>query len=399
MKLTDAKIRNAKPSERPLKLTDGHGLYVLVSLIGSKLWRYRFRVAGKETTAALGDYPAVGLQEARERHHEMRKLVQQGINPAQQRRALKLRRAAEQGSTFEGAALEWLSKKRGKWSLSYAAQIERHLRRDVFPKIGGLPIRDVTPAHMLAILRHVEAHAPVNAKMIRQWCSAIFRYAIASMRATSDPAASLKGALIVAKPVHYRALSRADLPAFIKAVDSYQADRVSAIHLKLLLLCFPRPTELRAATWSEFDLAAAEWRIPAERMKGKEIHLVPLSRQVVALLKELHALTGDRDHLFPNPREPRTHMGDGIPRKVLRRMGYLQACTLHGFRSTASTILNETGFRADVIEAQLAHRERNKSRASYNHAEYLAERRTMMQAWADFVSGDRSNVVPLRQAI
>jgi integrase len=396
MKLTDAKIRNTKPSERPLKLTDGHGLYIEVRPNGSRLWRYRFRIAGKETTISLGDYPTVSLQEARERHREARKLVQQGINPSQERRAQKLIQEVERGCTFESVVVEFLNKKRTKWSPSYAAQVERHLRRSVLPRIGRCPVRDITPIQLLEILRPIEANAPTTAKMIRQWCSTIFRYAIASMRAKTDPAASLKGALIVPKPVHYRFLSRADLPVFIDTLDNYQADRVSIIYIKLLLLCFTRPTELRAATWSEFDLVAAEWRIPPERVKTGELHVVPLSRQAIKLLRELHELSGSRSHLFPNSREPRTYMGDGIPRKALRHMGYQQSCTPHGFRSTASTILNEMGYRADVIEAQLAHRERNRTRASYNHAEYLLERREMMQAWADLLDTLKGgNVVPI----
>jgi integrase len=396
MRLTDAKIRNTKQSERPLKLTDGHGLYLAVRPTGSKLWRYRFRIHGKETTISLGEYPLVGLQEARECHREARKQVQQGVNPAQQRRAQKLIHAAEQGCTFESVALEYFHKKQDKWVPSYAAQFERHLRRSVFPKIGAFPIRDVTPGHILEILRSLETNAPTVAKMIRQWCSAVFRYAIARMLATNDPTSSLKGALVTPKPVHYRSLSRADLPAFMNALDSYQHDRVTQIYLRLLLLCFTRPTELRAAEWVEFNLTAAEWRIPAVRIKSKQTHLVPLSRQAVMLLRELQTITGARLHLFPNSREPRTFMGDSIPRKALRRMGYQQACTLHGFRSTASTILNEAGWRSDVIEAQLAHRESNRTRASYNHAVYLTERRQMMQAWADLLDSLLgNNVIPM----
>ena len=425
MSLTDAKIRNAKPASKPYKLTDGNGLYVEIRPTRTKLWRFRYRIAGKENVFALGEYcqaPAgesdkgmatrkasgrFTLAEARQERDRCRGLVKQGIHPSHHRQAARLAQLTENANTFEAVAREWIGKKAPKWAPAYLRQVERFMTADVFPYIGNLPIRNVTAAHLLEIVRRVEGRgAETVALMARQWCSAIFRYGVATLRADTDPAAALKGAIHRPKTEHHKPLTRCQLTDFMKALDKSGGYLTTVIALRLLLLTFVRTVELRAAQWSEFDFEQAEWRIPEERMKMREPHLVPLSRQAVELLQELHSLTGGRDYLFPNYRNPKTCMSATTLNRALERMGFNGEGTIdfsaHGFRATASTILNELGYRPDVIERQLAHAERNKVRASYNQAEYLEERRVMMQQWADLtdeMASIKGNVTPINQAI
>lgn len=386
--LTDTKIRNTKPGDKPVKLTDGGGLYVEVRPTGAKLWRYRYRIAGKENVFAVGEYPAVGLSDARAIRAAARELVKQGIHPAHNRRATVAAQVAENADTFMAVALEWIEQRKTHWTPYYLRQVERGLKADVYPYVGSLPIRTVTAAHLLEIIKRVEKRgAETVALLIRQWVSAIFRYAVVTLRAENDPAAALKGATHRPKVEHHKPLSREQIPAFVKALDAYGGYRSTVIALRLMLLTFVRTVELRASHWSEFDLERAEWRIPAERMKMREPHLVPLSTQAVALLRELHTYTGGRSFLFPNYRNPKTCMTPTTLNRALERMGFngkdSVGFSAHGFRATASTMLNELGYRPDVIERQLAHAERDKVRASYNQGEYLVERRAMMQQWAD----------------
>jgi len=397
MPLTDAQIRNAKAGEKPIKLTDGGGLYLEVRPTGAKLWRYRYRIAGKENVFAVGEYfkdrkrvGHVSLENARMERDSARALVKQGIHPAHHRQAERLVTHAANANTFESVAREWIAKKKPGWTSYYLRQVERTLGADVFPYIGKLPIGSVKAAHLLELLRRVEGRgAETVALLVRQWTSAIFRYAVSTLRADGDPAAALKGAIHRPKVEHRKPLSRDQISDFLKALDSYGGYRTTVIALRLMLLTFVRTAELRGASWAEVDLLRAEWRIPAGRMKMREAHLVPLSEQVLALLQELHTHTGGRQWLFPNYRNPKTHMSATTLNRALERMGFTGkdgiGFSAHGFRATASTILNEQGFRSDVIERQLAHAERNKTRASYNQAEYLDERRRMLQHWADFV--------------
>jgi integrase len=411
MPLTDTKIRNARPSERPIKLTDGGGLYLEVRPTGAKLWRYRYRIAGKENVFAVGEYfndrrtGHVSLDDARGERDKARALVKQGIHPAHQRQADRLATHAENANTFEAVAKEWIGKKRASWTPYYLRQVERFLEADVFPYVGKLPIRNVTAAHLLEIIRRVEGRgAETVALLVRQWASAIFRYAVSTLRADSDPAAALKGAIHRPRIEHHKPLSREQIAEFAKALDAYGGYRTTVIALRLMLLTFVRTVELRAARWEEIDLERAEWRIPAERMKMREPHIVPLSRQGLGLLRELHTYTGGRGMLFPNYRNPRTCMTATTLNRALERMGFNGKDSIgfsaHGFRATASTLLNELGFRPDVIERQLAHAERNKVRATYNQAEYLEDRRAMMQQWADLMdqmAKSESKVTPIKQ--
>lgn len=412
MPLTNAKIRNTKPGEKPLKLTDGGGLYVEFRPTGAKLWRYRYRIAGKENVFAVGEYfndkrgTHVSLDDARRERDQARALVKQGIHPAHNRHAARLATNAGNANTFEAVAREWIAKKTPAWTAYYLRQVQRFLDVDVFPFIGTLPIRNVSAAHLLEIVRRVEGRgAETVALQIRQWASAIFRYAVATLRADSDPATALKGAIHRPKPQHHKPLSRDQIADLSKALDSYSGYRTTVIALRLMLLTFVRSVELRAARWEEFDLERAEWRIPAERMKMREPHLVPLSEQAVELLRELQTHTGARPFLFPNYRTPKICMTITTLNRKLERLGFNGKDSIgfspHGFRATASTILNEMGYRADVIERQLAHAARNKVRASYNQGEYLEERRAMMQQWADLtdeMAKRESKVTPIKRA-
>lgn len=392
MSLTDAKIRNTKPGPRPIKLVDGGGLYLEVRPTGAKLWRFRYRIAGKENVFAIGDYPTIALAEVRAEHGKARALVKQGIHPSHNRQAERLSNHAANANTFEAVAKEWISKKSLGWTPYYLRQVERFLEADVFPYVGRLPIRSVTAAHLLDVIRRIEERgAATVALLVRQWSSAIFRYAVATLRADGDPAAALKGAIHRTKVEHHKPLSRSQIVDFTKALDKYGGYRTTVIALRLMLLTFVRTVELRKAEWSEFDLENAEWRIPAERMKMREPHIVPLSKQAVGLLAELRTYTGGRVALFPNYRMPNECMTATTLNRALERMGLNGKGSIgfsaHGFRATASTILNEMGYRSDVIERQLAHAERDKVRASYNHAEYMEERKAMMQEWANFIDG------------
>lgn len=412
MPLTDAKIRNTKPGEKPIKLTDGGGLYLEVRPTGAKLWRYRYRIAGKENVFAVGEYfndkrgGHISLDDARSERDKARALVKQGIHPAHHRQAERLATHAENANTFEAVAREWIAKKKPGWTAYYLRQVERFLEADVFPYVGNLPIRNVTAAHLLEIVRRIEGRgAETVALLVRQWASAIFRYAVATLRADADPAAALKGAIHRPKIEHRKPLSRDQIAGFVNALEGYAGYRTTVIALRLMLLTFVRTVELRGAYWAEIDLDRAEWRIPAERMKMREPHIVPLSRQAVELLRELHTFTGGRGMLFPNYRNPKTCMTATTLNRALERMGFNGKDSIgfsaHGFRATASTILNEFGFRPDVIERQLAHAERNKVRASYNQAEYLEERRAMMQQWADLtdeMAKSDNKVKPIKRA-
>jgi integrase len=407
MALTVAKIRNTKTSDKPIKLTDGAGLYLEVRQTGAKLWRYRYRIAGKENLFAVGDYPALGLAEARAKRAEARELVKQGIHPAHNRQAARLAIHAANANTFEAVAREWMTTKSTAWTPYYTRQVHRFLEADVFPYVGVLPIRSVTAAHLLEIVRRVERRgAATVAMMVRQWTSAVFRYAVSTLRADTDPAAALKGAIHRPKTKHAKPLSQDQIANLVEALETYRGHRTTVIALRLMLLTFVRTKELRTAPWTEIAFDRAEWRIAAERMKMRERHMIPLSRQALGLLRELQTLTGGGTFLFPNHRNPKTCMTTTTLNRALERMGFNGKDSIgfsaHGFRSTASTILNEIGFRPEVIERQLAHAERNKVRASYNQAEYLGERRDMMQQWADLtdeMARRYSNVTLIKSAV
>jgi integrase len=385
-RLSDSHARNARPKDKAYKLVDGNGLFLLVKPNGKRSWRYRYRIGGIENMFAVGDYPQLGLKQARAARDDARLLVEQGTHPSEQRKADRLIVVSSAASTFKAISQEWISENKERWSAYYLRQVETILANEVYPHIGRLPMRKVHASHLLGILKRVAGRdAPTVAILIRQWCSAIFRYAVANLKADSDPSAALKGAISRPRVKHKRPLEASELRQLSERLEQTRSSASIGIAIRLLLLTFVRPGELRCAAWSEFDLGAKEWRIPAERMKMREAHIVPLSTQAVALLNELQKHGVMREQLFPNVRDPKRCMSPTTLNRSLERMGYSGKFSAHGFRATASTLLNEMGYRPDVIERQLAHGERNQVRASYNRAAYMAERRTMMQAWADFI--------------
>jgi integrase len=385
MPLTDIRVRNTKPTDKAYKLADGGGLYIEIKCNGSKLWRLRYRLAGKENVFAIGKYPVVGLAEARVARDAAKKLIRDGIHPSHHRKLERVRQVHEHANTFEAVAREWIAHNAGHWTAKTLQQRQHILERDVFPEVGSLPARQVSPAHVLSIVKKVEKRAPAMAVLVNQAIGAVCRYAMVTLRADIDPTNPLRGSLRPRQVEHHKPLSRDEIPDFIRALEAYPGYFSNKIALHLMLLTFVRTTEMLEAKWSEFDLGAALWRIPAERMKMREPHNVPLSRQAVELLKKLHALKGNGEYLFPNRSNLHKPVSRGVLWKAVASMGYQGHFSPHGIRATASTILNELGFRPDVIERQLAHTERNKVRASYNRAEYLEERRVMMQQWADLI--------------
>lgn len=394
--LTDTKLRTAKPTEKPYLLQDGSGLYLEVRPSGAKFWRYRYWLTPeKDGRYTIGEYPAVSLAEARRERERVRELVKLGVNPTHEKKTDKLRQSHERANTFEAVAREWLERKKSKWSAYSHKQATSCLEQNAFPKIGKFPIRKVTAAHLLEILQAMEKRgAETYAMQLRQWCSAIFRHAVVTLRADGDPAAALKGALSRPQINHSKPMSAEQIGDFKAKLTKYGGNRTTVIAMRLMLYTFVRTAELRKAPWTEFDIENAEWKIPPERMKMKRVHVVPLPRQALLLLEELRTITGSGKWLFPNFRRPNDVMSATTINRALEHMGYASGLwTGHDFRATASTRLHEMGYRSEWIERQLAHVEENKTKAAYNHAEYLPERRTMMQAWADWIDKVQEEII------
>ena len=391
--LSDTDIRNAKPKSKPYNLFDGGGLFVLVTPAGGKLWRLKFRLGGTEKRIALGAYPAVSLKDARQKRDAAREQLAQGIDPCAHKQAVKAAARAESGHSYEVLAREWFAKYSSGWTESNGVKVLARQINYIFPFIGGKPIREITAPELLEALRHIEKRGSLDtAHRALQDCSRVFRYAIATGRGERDTAADLRGALPPAKGESFAAITEPKaVGALLRAIDAYNGGIVVTSALRLAPLVFVRPGELRQAEWTEFDLDGEEWRIPAARMKMRQAHIVPLARQTLAILRELQPFTGDRRFLFPSFRGDDRPISDVALLAALRRMGYTkeQMC-VHGFRSMASTLLNEQGYNRDWIERQLAHGERNSIRAAYNYAEYLPERRKMMNEWATYLDGLRA---------
>ncbi|HLX81912.1 MAG TPA: tyrosine-type recombinase/integrase [Burkholderiales bacterium] len=404
MALTDKAIRAAKPAHKSVRLFDGGGLYLEVAPTGGKWWRLKYRFAGKEKRLSLGVYPAVPLagrkdsdsgqwiKGARDRRDDAKQLLVNGIDPSEQRkarRAVVIERAA---NSFEAIAREWFANFSKKWVKSHSDKIIKRLEQNVFPNLGGRPIAEITSREMLGVLRKIEDRkAYETAHRTMQNCSQVFRYAVATGRAERDPTVELKGALTPSKERHHPSITDAKgIGALLRAIDGYDGSPVTKCALRLASLTFVRPGELRRAEWAELNLDKSEWRIPGARMKMREQHIVPLSKQAVAELRELQKLTGRNNYVFPGARTNGRPMSENTVNAALRRLGYSKdQMTGHGFRSMASTHLNEQGWNRDAIERQLAHAERDGVRAAYNFAEHLPERRKMMQAWADYLDGLR----------
>jgi len=389
MSLTHAAIQNAKPSGKTARLFDGGGMYLEISPAGGKWWRLKYRYGGKEKRLSLGVYPDVSLKDARQRRDDARKLLADGIDPGENRKAVKATKTERAANSFEVVAREWYAKKLPSWAASNAEKIIRRLENDAFPWLGGRPIADITPPELLKVLRRMEERGAVeSAHRMRNYCSQIFRYAIATGRAERDPSADLRGALPPPVKVHRAAITDPKAAAeLLRAIDSYQGYFVTKCALRLAPMVFVRPGELRKAEWSEFNLDNADWNIPPGRMKMREPHLVPLPTQAVEILRELHDLTGDGKYVFPGARTNGRPMSDNAILAALRRMGFAKdEMSGHGFRAMARTILDEVlGVRPDFIEHQLAHAVRDPNGRAYNRTAHLAERRKMMQQWADYL--------------
>jgi integrase len=396
MALTNTHIQNAKARDKIYRLSDGGALWLEVRTSGVKIWRYRYKIDGKGAIFTLGEFAPtkgeghISLERARKLRDAARELVKTGVHPLHDRKTKVRAQIKENANTFKAIAEEWIARKEKNWTSNTARQIKHVFKNDIYPAIGALPLRSVTPPDILKLITEVDARGANSfAFLIRQWISAVYRFAVATLRAENDPAASLRGAIERNKTKHSKALSQDELKRLLNALHSYSGDPATIFGLELILLTFVRTIELRAARWEEINFAKAEWRIPADRMKMREVHIIPLSRQALAILKALYTINGHREYLFPNKRDPQRYITATTLNRALERMGFLGEGSIgfsaHGFRSTACTMLNEAGFRSDVIERQLAHQERNSVRASYNHAQYLDERRIMMQVWADMI--------------
>lgn len=399
--LTDRKIQGAKPQDKIFKLADGGGLYLEITPNGGKWWRLKYRHGGKEKRISLGVYPEVSLKEARDRREVARRLIAEGVDPSQARQSHKAHAAADT-VTFEKTARDWYEKFRPGWRDTHSRIVIQRLEHNIFPVFGARPVNDIQPPELLRAIRMIENRGAVEtARRVLGICGQIFRYAVASGLADRDPSADLKGALPPCRAKHFASVTDPkDVAGLLRAIDGYTGSYVVLCALKLAPLLFVRPGELRHAEWTEINLDEAEWRIPGHKMKMSEAHIVPLPRQVTAILRELHTLTGEDKYVFPSIRTPARPMSENTVNAALRRLGYAKdEMTGHGFRSMASTILNEQGWPSDAIERQLAHRPRNKVRAAYNHAQHLDVRRKMMQAWADYLDALRAGakVTPLRR--
>jgi len=390
--LTERTIRNFKPETKTKRLFDAGGLYLEVSPTGSKWWRLKYRYAGKEKRLALGVFPRVTLKEARNARDDARRMLDKGNDPGQARKAEKAVRNELTADSFEAVAREWFKKFSPNWAETHASKILGRLETDIFPWLGSRPIRQINAPELLAVVRRIEARGALDtAHRALLNCGQVFRYAVATGRADRDPSGDLKGALPAPKGKHHATITEPKaIGALMRAIEDYQGDHVTRCALKLAPLLFVRPGELRRAEWLEVDLDKAEWRLPAEKMKARVPHVVPLSLQALTVLRDLQPLTGGGKYLFPGVRGRERAMSENTVNAALRRMGYSKGeMTGHGFRSMASTILNEQGWHRDAIERQLAHGERDAVRAAYNYAEHLPERRKMMQAWADYLDGLR----------
>jgi integrase len=400
MALTDTRLRSLRPRAAVYRVADAHGLCIEVTTAGTRLWRYRYRHNGRASMLALGSYPALSLVEARRKRDDARDILATGVNPADARRSDALAQRLVAGNTFEAVGREWIAKMQGRWTEHHSADVLRSLKQEAFPAIGHRPIAELESPEILACLRSIEARDAIEvAHRTAQRIAAVCRHAVLTGRAKYNPAADLRGALKTRKVQHMTAMSIDEVPAFLDKLDTYDGRPETALALRLVLLTFVRTEELRCATWDEFDIENARWNIPAERMKMREAHVVPLSTQAMAALSELLRLTGTMPFLFPSRSSMRKAMSNNTMLFAMYRLGYHGRATVHGFRSLASTTLNEQGWAPDVIERQLAHAERNKVRAAYNRAQYLPERRKMMQHWADYLDGLRAgaNVVPIKR--
>lgn len=402
--LTVTAIDKAKPTEKQYRLADERGLVLLVRPNGSKLWQLRYRHEGKEKTASLGQYPDVSLSAARGKRDKAREHVAAGSDPVAAKRAERQAKAIATVNNFEAVAREWWEHwKHARTSTHHVDQTLRRLEADVFPKLGARPIAEIEVPELVDMARDIEKRGATElAKRSLQMCSMIFRYAIANGKARRNPAIDIKPSdvLKARKVENYARVGAGELPMLLRKIEAYQGTPITRLAIKLMALTYVRTGELIGARWAEFDLEAARWDIPGERMKMKTPHIVPLSPQAVEVLRTLHTVTGGRQLLFPGERDHSKPMSNNTILGALARMGYKHQMTGHGFRGIASTVLHEHGFDHAHIEAQLAHAERSSVSAAYNHAQYLPQRAAMMAWWGNYLdSVARGNVLPLRKLV
>lgn len=400
--LTDLSIRNFKPELKPKKHSDGGGLVLLVTPSGGKLWRLAYRYEGKQKQLALGAYPYVSLKDARERREAARTLLAHGVDPSENRKATKAAKTASAENSFEIVAREWYSKQAGSWNASHGDRIIRRLERDVFPWIGGNPIAEITAPELLAVARRIEDRGAVEtAHRAVQNCGQVFRYAIATGRATRNPAPDLKGALPPVKSIHMAAITEPiKVGELLRTLNAYSGTLIVRCALQLAPLVFVRPGELRKAEWADIDLDTGEWRYLVSKTQTQ--HIVPLSLQAIAILREIQPQTSCSRYVFPSARTRERPMSDNAILAAMRRLGIAkEEMSGHGFRAMARTILDEElGFRPDFIEHQLAHSVKDPNGRAYNRTAHLPERRKMMQAWANYLDKLKAGagVIPLRHA-
>ena len=386
--LTDTRVKNAKPQAKLYKLTDERGLHLSVYPNASKLWQMRYRTEGKERTASLGKYPEVSLAEAREKRDQMRKLIAKGIDPVQSQKAAKEAKKLAQTNSFEAVARTWFEGWKDARSTRHAEYVIRRLEADVFPVIGSRPVSEIQAPELVKMMKAIQRRGALDiAKRCYQMTGQVFRYAIAHGIAERNPAGDIKPSDILPSRLktNYARVDAKELPALLRAIEAYQGTQVTRLAMKLMTLTFVRTSELIGARWQEFDLQAGQWRIPAERMKMRTEHIVPLSIQAIQVLQILHGITGHSELLFPGERDHGKPMSNNTILKGLERMGFKGRMTGHGFRGLASTLLHEQGFDHAHIELQLAHQERNAVSAAYNHATYIKQRAKMMQWWGDYL--------------
>lgn len=400
MPLTDSAIKAAKAKEKPYKLSDAHGLHLVINPTGAKLWRLKYRVAGKEKLLSFGAYPVVGLQQARQLRDSARQQLAEGVDPGEHKKATKQAQKAE-GLTFEVLANEWYAYNAPRWAESSRYKAKLYLENDMIPVIGGKPVKTITRPDLVELVRKVEARGTLNAAgKIRQWLHQIFRYGLAKGAVEHNPATDLD---VVAAPPkarrHHPHVPLAELPELLEKLEAGRLSNLTRWAIRLLVLTAVRPGELRAAPWAEFDLDKSTWTIPRERMKARRPHVVPLPRQAVSILRQLEEVTGRYTLLFPGQQNVDRPMSENTINKALRLIGYEGRQTGHGFRHLLSTELNGRGYNRDWIERQLAHGDQDEIRDTYNHATYLEQRREMMQAWADSVDAlcAGANVVSIKR--
>ncbi|MDE9453992.1 tyrosine-type recombinase/integrase [Xenorhabdus bovienii] len=384
MKLTDLAIKRAKPKEKAYTLADGNGLSLLIDTNGSKGWRYRYQFAGKTKMISLGTYPVITLTEARTKRDEARKLVANGINPSEVRKAEKISAANLIENTFKNITCEWYEKRKDRWAASYAIEMMETFEKDVFPYIGNRPIVEIKPMELMAVLSKLnDRGAAVKLQKVRQRCGEVWRYAIATGRAEYNPAPDLVYAFAAHKKAHYPFLNVDEIYEFYKALNAYTGSFIVKMGMRLQMIIGVRPGELRKAEWSEIDFDKAQWEIPAEKMKMRRPHIIPLSRQAINILEQIKPITGQGKYVFQGRINQAQSMSAMTLNTLIRRIGYAGRVTGHGFRHTMSTILHEQGYNTAWIETQLAHVDKNSIRGTYNHAQYLDGRREMLQWYAD----------------